>query len=82
MAAAIPVIGFVGQALFGGGAQQPQLPALEAPKSTAVDDEIASQTERNQAIRRSSASQSGSLTNIQDNPIEEDSLLRIIAGGK
>lgn len=50
--------------------------------SSILEDELVSQTERNRQLRRQSAGQSQSLTNLQQSPTTEDSLLRIIAGGE
>ena len=93
MAAAIPIISAVagglsiGQTLFPGllGGQADagaEAPFLEEPQSSVVEDQIISQTARNQELRRQAASKSRKLTDIEENPITEDSLLRIIAGGR
>ena len=48
---------------------------------SSVDDEISGQLQRNRNLRRQAASRSRSLTNIQDNLITEDSLLRLLSEG-
>jgi len=93
MAAALPGITAiagglsVGQTLFPGllGGQADagsEVPTFEQPQPSSVDDEILSQTDRNIALRRQAASKSKSLTSLQNSPVTEDSLLRIIARGK
>lgn len=93
MAAALPIITAVagglsaGQTLFPGllGGQADagaEVPTFEQPQQSSIDDEIVSQTQRNQALRRQSASRSKSLTSLQQSPVSEDSLLRIIARGQ
>jgi hypothetical protein len=89
--AALPAIAAglsLAQTVFPGllGGQQAagvaQAPLLDAPKETNVDRQIVAQTEKNRELRRLSATKSKTLTNIQDNPIGEDSLLRLVAEGR
>ena len=89
MAAALPIVASViggiglGAALPGviGGQADPtaDFPVFPEETPSSIDDEIATQTDRNRALRRQAASRSRSLTNIQDNPITEDSLLRLLS---
>jgi len=66
------VAGLVG----GGGQQTPEfLPPVE---NTTFDDEAANSNTRIDELRRQAISRSRSLTNIQDNPIDDDSLLSML----
>ena len=89
MAFAIPVVssilGGLATGLVSSPKQAPQIPTfdqnIEVDDETSLFDEQAEQERlRNQIFRRQAASRSMSLTNLQDNPIEEESLLRIVAG--
>lgn len=75
-------LGLVGSAIASGKEAAPSeldIPVFPEDSVSSIDDEIATQTDRNMALRRQAASRSRSLTNIQDNPITEDSLLRLLS---
>ncbi len=67
------VAGLVG----GGGQETPEF--LPPPENTTFDDEAAGQASRQAELRRQAISRSRSLTNIQDNPVDEDSLLTMLS---
>lgn len=81
IAAGFSLVQGVFPGLLGGG-QAAQPPQLDATKSSIIDDQIAAQTEKNRELRRASAGTQKTITNIQDNPIGEDSLLRLVAEGR
>lgn len=75
--------GLLGGGLLGGG--QPDggdFPAAPVAPESTFDDQALSQTEKNRQLRRVANNRSRALTSIQDNPIESDSLLQILAEGQ
>ncbi len=89
MGGAVPIItsivgGFgLGQALFGGQeAPGADIPSAPESKSNAFEDQQMAQRDKNQVFRRQAASKSKKLTALSDSSTGEDSLLRIVAGGK
>lgn len=75
----------LGSNLIGSKQQAPEIPTfdqnIQLDDETSLFDEQAEEERlRSQIFRRQAASRSMSLTNLQDNPIEEESLLRIVAG--
>ena len=76
----------LGQTILGSLLDTGNEPALEIPEfpqtdpDTGIDTELERQKQRMQDLRRQSASRSRSLTNITENPINPDSLLRLISG--
>ena len=83
----LPILSGVGAALGigttvagligGSGEQVPQFLPEEQP--SAFDDEVAGQSSRVDELRRQAISRSRTLTNIQDNPIDEGSLLTMLS---
>ena len=82
----LPVLSGIGAALgigttvaglVSGG--RPQTPEFLPPEeNTSFDDEAANSNTRIDELRRQAISRSRSLTNIQDNPIDDDSLLNML----
>lgn len=82
----LPVLSGIGAALgigttvaglVGGGQQQ--VPEFLPPEdNTSFDDEVVNSNTRIDELRRQAISRSRSLTNIQDNPIDQDSLLTML----
>lgn len=71
--------------LLGAGQAQDQgqgFPEPPVAENTTFDDEILSQTEKNRETRRIANRRSRALTNLQDDPIQSDSLLQILAEGQ
>lgn len=71
-------------ALLGGfGGDTPQeFPGLPDEKESVIDDEILSQQDKVRQLKRIQNKKNRSLTGLQDNPVDEDSLLRILARGE
>ncbi len=84
----LPILSGVGAALgigttvaglIGGGDQQ-QVPEFLPPQQPSTfDDEVAGQSSRIDELRRQAISRSRTLTNIQDNPIDDNSLLTMLS---
>ena len=83
----LPILAGVGSAIgiaqgvqsftSGSGQQVPEV--LPAQETNTFDDEVAGQSSRVDELRRQAISRSRTLTNIQDNPIDEDSLLTMLS---
>lgn len=84
VAAGLSLVTTVFPGILGGGQADgvAETPLLESPKDSLIDQQIVAQTEKNRELRRASASTQKTITNIQDNPIGEDSLLRLVAEGR
>ncbi len=67
---------------FGGDVEQQDPFQLPEEKESIIDDEILSQKDKATQLKRLQNKKNRSLTALQNNPVEEDSLLRIIGRGE
>lgn len=77
----------VGQSVFPGllGGQQDagaEAPTFDDDSSSVIEDEMITQQQKSRQLRRQAASHNQSLSNLQQSSVNQDSLLRIVAGGK
>lgn len=87
VSAILPFVGpfpGAGQAIFPGllNTDQTEFPETPVAENSTFDSQIESQAEKNRQLTRIANRKSRSLTSIQDNPIESDSLLQILAEGQ